>query len=123
MHCLSSGSLRPLLPNWILSLWRSEREQIGERLDQTVPNSSSTYTGTEPAVYELQNTKFSYNATMPLPVCISNQTERAAWTRTPLSNRPRAISMKPDDKTDCGTIELPDVVFVEGKVYLRERGT
>ena len=31
--------------------------------------------------------------------------------------------MKPNDKTDCETIELPDVVFVEGKVYLRERGT
>ena len=31
--------------------------------------------------------------------------------------------MKPDDKMDCEIIELPDVVFVEGKVYLRKRGT
>ncbi|KAJ5365186.1 hypothetical protein N7517_008072 [Penicillium concentricum] len=123
MHCLSSASLWSLLPNWIQSLWISQGEQSRERLDQTVPNVSSPDTGTEPAVYALLYTEVAYNVTKPLPACIPNQTERAAWSRTPLPNRPQSIYMKPDDKMDCEIIELPDVVFVEGKVYLRERGT
>ncbi|CDM29910.1 unnamed protein product [Penicillium roqueforti FM164] len=121
MHCLSSASFWSLFPNWIRSLRVSEGEQSREHLDQTVPIASSPYTRTEPAVYEPQNTEFAHNATKPLPICISNRIERAAWT--PLSNRPRAISMKPDDNTDGEIIKLPDVVFVKGNVYLREIGT
>ena len=87
MHCLSSAPLRSLLPKWIQSLGFPPGEQIRERLDQTVPNVSSPYTGTEPAVYKLQNTEVAYNVTKPLPVCISNQTERLPRTRTkPLEN-------------------------------------
>ncbi|CRL30283.1 unnamed protein product [Penicillium camemberti] len=116
MHCLSSESLRSLLPNWIQSLWISEGEQNRERLDQTVPTVPSPYTRTEPAVYKLQNSEVAYNVTKPLPVCISNQTERLPRTRTkPLENyistRPQAISE---------TIVLPDippgVKFVKGRI-------
>ncbi|CAG8085542.1 unnamed protein product [Penicillium nalgiovense] len=126
MHCLSSASLRTLLPNWIQSLWIPSGEQSRERLAQTVPNASSLYTGTEPAVYKLQNTEVAYNVPKPLPVCISNRIERAAETRAnPLANyistRPRALSMKFDDYTDCETIVLPDIPldieFVKGRIF------
>ncbi|KAJ5873286.1 hypothetical protein N7455_003829 [Penicillium solitum] len=114
MHCLSSASLWSLLPKWIQSLRISEREQSGERLEQTVPNTFSPYTETEPAIYEPQNTEVAFNVIKPLPVCISNQSERATRTRTnPLKNyistRPQAISTKFDDNTDCETIVLPDI--------------
>lgn len=84
MYCLSSASLRYLLLNWIQSLWISSGEQSREYLDPNVPNASSPYTATDPAVYELQNTEVAYNVTKPLPVCIPNQVERAPRTRTPL---------------------------------------
>ena len=41
----------------------------------------TSYTGTKLAVYKLQNTEVIYNVIMPLPVCISNQIERAVETR------------------------------------------
>ncbi|KAJ5828201.1 uncharacterized protein N7525_006454 [Penicillium rubens] len=123
MHCLSFASLRYLLPNWIQSLWISSGEQSREHLDPTVPNASSPYTATDPAVYELQNTEVAYNVTKPLPVCIPNQVERAPRTRTPLkidlSNRPRAISIE-SDNTDCEIIELPNIASVNGKIICVE---
>ncbi|KAJ5500618.1 hypothetical protein N7453_009669 [Penicillium expansum] len=125
MDCLSSTSFRSLLPNWTQSLWISEREQSGEHLDQTVPNTFSPYTGTDPAIYELQNTEVTFTVKRPLPVCISSQTERVARARTKrienyISTRPPAISMKFDDKTDCDIIVLPDiplgVEFAKGRI-------
>lgn len=144
MHCLTSASLWSLLPNWIQSLWIPSGEQSRDRLDQTIPNVSNPYTGTIPAVYKLQNTEVAYNATKPLPVCISNQTERLARARTPLkhylcefsyevraflycfltlqlpANRPRAIAIESDDNTDCEIIELPAIKFVNGKIICVE---
>ncbi|KAJ5244915.1 hypothetical protein N7489_005011 [Penicillium chrysogenum] len=125
MHCLSSASLRSLLPIWIQSLWIPSGEQSRERLVQTVPNASNTYTGTEPAVYKLQNTEVACKVTKPPPVCISNQIERAAETRanppaSDISTRPRAI----DDYTDYETIVLPDIPpnieFVKGRIICVE---
>ena len=142
MHCLSSASLRSLLPNWIQTLWISEGEQSRERLEQIVPNAASPYTRTEPAVYQFQNTEVK----KPRPVCNSNQTEKGRASRIspfknyssvfflkraslfwccfltlqPSENRSRNVSTQSDGNTDSKIIMLPyippNIQLVKGRI-------
>lgn len=77
MVCLSSLSLRLLLPNCLQAFWAPGIERtIDEDLEQTIPNAANPYTLTEPAVYELENIKPAPSPRMPLPVCNPKPTEK-----------------------------------------------
>jgi hypothetical protein len=83
MECLSSISLRLLLPNCIQAFWGPKTEQkIDENLEQTVPNAVSPYTLTEPAVYEPENIKPASSLRRPPPVCSPKPTEKRETSRT-----------------------------------------
>ena len=77
MGCLSSISLRLLLPNCLQAIWGPKIEKkIDEDLEQTIPNAANLYRLTEPAIYEPENTKPTSSLESPLPVCNPKQTEK-----------------------------------------------
>lgn len=77
MECLSSISLRLLLPNCMQAFWGPKIEQkIDDDLQQTIPNAANSYRLTEPAVYEPENTKPASSLKRPLPDCNPKPTEK-----------------------------------------------
>lgn len=77
MECLSSISLRLLLPNCMQAFWGPKIEQkIDEDPQQTIPNAANSYRLTEPAVYEPENTKPASSLKRPLPDCNPKPTEK-----------------------------------------------
>lgn len=78
MVCLSSVSLRLLLPNCLQVFWEPTIERkIDENLERTIPNSASPYTLNEPAVYEPESTKPASSLRRPPPVYSPKPTEKA----------------------------------------------
>ncbi|KAJ5990351.1 hypothetical protein N7522_010558 [Penicillium canescens] len=125
MECLSSISLRSLLPNCMQAFWEPKTEQkIEEDLEQTLPNAANLYSLTEPAIYEPENTKSA--SSLPLPVCNPKQTEKGEASQISLI-RDCYNSIQSDGKTDSNIIVLPYIPpnfrLVNGRIIDGERDT
>ncbi|CAP79202.1 hypothetical protein PCH_Pc06g02090 [Penicillium rubens Wisconsin 54-1255] len=133
MECLSSISLRLLLPNCMQAFWEPKIEKkIDEDLEHTIPNAANLYRLTEPAIYEPENTKSTSSLERPLPVCNPKKTEKGEASQISLirdcyKNRPQTDPIQSDGNTDSNIIMLPyippNVRLVNGRIIDRERDT